>query len=99
MTTTKSATQKVKRLQSVGLYTESLNTGVEYAVREDGAVFYREKFWNDTYRCYSATKWQRASHWDSTFEGTPSSVAVGFASRGNHYFVESKRLRLPQDEK
>lgn len=95
MTTT--STQKAKRLQSVGYYTESLNTGVEYAVREDGAVFYREKFWNDRYRNYAATKWARASHWDETFKDTPESVAVGFASRGHHYFVESKRLRLPQD--
>lgn len=87
------------KLKSVALYTQGLNTGVEYGVREDGVVFYREKYWNDRYRTYSTTKWQRDSYWEQegTFCDLPVSVEMGFALNGRHLKVSSARLRLPQD--
>lgn len=90
---------KSSKLRSVGYYTECLNTGVEYAIREDGAVFSREKYFSG--RFYTQTKWTRAKNWEEerTFCGLPDRVPVGFASRGYHMLVETTRLRLPQEEK
>ncbi len=85
------------RLKSVGYYSESLNNGVDYAIREDGAVFVRETSYSKRFNCPVTTKWKRDSHWDQTFAGLPSSVAVGFASRGQHKFFSNTNLRLPQE--
>lgn len=81
--------------RSIGYYTEGRNDGVEYGVREDGAVFSRTKFWNGRY--FTSSKWERSPEWDKTFLGYPKEVKVGFGSRGAHFLVESTRLKLPQE--
>lgn len=81
--------------RSIGYYTQGLNTGVEYAVREDGRVFSRVKQWNG--RFYTTSKWTRDEHWDKKVLGTPMSLRFGFGSNGRHFFVDSTHLRLPQE--
>ena len=86
------------KLKSLGYYTQSLNTGAEYAIREDGAVFSRSKSWNDRFRNFTVTKWKRDSYWDNCEEmkGCPERATIGFSS--DFVFVPSTRLRLPQPE-
>jgi hypothetical protein len=88
------------KLKSVGYYTQGLNTGVEFAVREDGAVFSRNKAWNDHFRNFATSKWQRDEYWEiaETFKDLPPRVCVGFGLNGDHVFVTSARLRLPQED-
>ena len=88
------------KLKSVGYYTQGLNTGAEFAIREDGAVFSRNKVWNDHYVTFTSTKWKRDAYWETndTFKGLPVRVCVGFGLNGDHVFVTSTRLRLPQED-
>ncbi len=86
-------------LKSVGFYSQGLNTGAEYAVREDGAVFSRNKVWNDHFRAFTSSKWKRDAYWEENklFENLPTRVEVGFGLNGHHFFCKTARLRLPQE--
>lgn len=88
-------------LKSLGIYSQGLNTGVEFAIREDGAVFSRNKTWNDYIRAFTSSKWQRDSYWEenSFFAGLPERIEVGFGLNGLHFFSQTSRLRLPQEAK
>jgi hypothetical protein len=88
-------------LKSLGLFSQFLNTGAEYAIREDGAVFSRNKVWNDNLRVYTSSKWKRDVYWETndTFKGLPVRVCVGFGLNGDHIFAPNSRLRLPQEAK
>jgi hypothetical protein len=52
----------MSKLKSVCYYTQPVNTGAEYAIREDGAVFSRDKGFNQRLGCYTKTKWERDIH-------------------------------------
>lgn len=85
-------------MKSLGYYTQSMNTGVEYAVREDGAVFSREKFWSTKFGRWSTDKWKRNQYFDSILFPVAPTKAIGFAANGHHVFIPSTRLRLPVGE-
>ena len=89
----------MSNMKSIGYFTQGLNTGAEFAIREDGAVFSRNKFWNDHFRNYATSKWQRESYWDDKInvDAIPTTMEFGFALNGRHTFVESSRLRLPKE--
>lgn len=86
----------MKKLKSVGFYTECLNSGAEFAFREDGAVFVRTKGWSDRFRTFVTSKWQRDSYWenDPDLKDLPSRAKFGF---NTFTFVPTTRLRLPQE--
>ena len=87
----------MSRLKSIGYYTECLNNGVDYAIRSDGAVFFRETNWSARFGSYVTSKWQRGQYWDDIFADLPERIEIGFATRGAHRFVPNTKLRLPQE--
>ena len=50
-------------LKSLGLFSQFLNTGAEYAIREDGAVFSLNKVWNDNLPVYTSSYLNRYAYW------------------------------------
>lgn len=89
----------MSKLKSVCYYTQPINTGAEYAIREDGAVFSRNKGFSHRLGHYTKSKWERDIYWETenTFNGLPELVWLGFATNGPHSKVETTRLRLPQE--
>jgi len=94
-------TMAISKIRSIGYYTTGRNTGVEYAIREDGAVFSRACGWSSRAHNFTKSKWMRDESWEDrgTFKGLPKTVRIGFAKDGCHMFVDSTKLRLPQDVK
>lgn len=90
---------KVKPLRSIGFYTEGLPTGAEYAIRDDGSVFYYEKYFDETLGMITTSVLTRVPHMDELFRGCPETLAIGYAQRGDHKFVKSTKVKFPKVKK
>lgn len=79
------------------LYTDFQKTGFEYAVNDEGKVFYREKYLCPKYKAYKKTSWKPVEDDKkaSVFQALPASIRQGFNYITFLYRKRNDLLRLP----
>ena len=96
----KKVAKKAKPIRSIGYYKEpGYELGSEYILREDGTVYYRERYYSEVEGRVITSELTPVPHLEELFAGTPEEVQISIGIRPPHKLIKTTKIKFPRVKK